>query len=379
MPPPKTPVTAVLRIGQERLTAATVDRDLRVRSRRDAPMAALPQAPYPALDHHHAWRWMVAVLQDFAETFQVEAVVPTAFGGTAALVNTAGLVLPLMHPKAEPPAEVRDAFAAAAPSAELVGMTTPERGTSLALQLFWQQAAFPDAFARAERLLSHAAYWGYCLTGGGLATEGSSLADGGQLVEVPSCRPSRFAREQGFAKLMAAIREPHRLLGRLAPEVAGRADLQPTTPVLVGSSDHAAAHGLLLAASLDAAALLLADERLLLVPGTAAVDGPWRTVLSLDRRPLLEVRGVADAAMTARLLAGVGHRGPVIVAGDWHDTPALAAELETRNQATFQLEDAALWAQGAAFLAALNRRPMVPRLPLVRVSVDDCAPRGLEP
>lgn len=365
---PLTPVTAVLRVGIDGLALAAVDRNLAIRARREAPSPPLEGAPYPALDHHHVWRWLGAALQDFAESFRVEAIVPTAFGGTAALVDDEGLVLPMIHPAALPPAALRAAFAAEAPAAADVGMETPAEATSLALQLYWQKRLFPDAFARTRWILPHAAYWGHRLTDGGLASEASSLADGGQLIEIKSHRPSTLARREGFQLRLPALREPHRRLGRLAPALAERTDLAASTPVLVGASDRAAAHGLLLAASLDDAALLLARDGLLLVPGGVAPGPGRRTILSLDRRPLAAVDAGAAADAALRTLVDLKHRGPVVIAGAWPEAPALAASLDPHNVAVFTLDDADLWAQGAAFLALLERRPPVPRLPLVRVA-----------
>ncbi len=366
-----TPVTAVLRVAKTKVVLAAVDRELVVRARREAPNPPLGGAPYPALDHHHVWRWLLAVLQEFAETFRVEAIVPTAFGETAALVDDAGPVLPLMRGEAEPPATIRAAFEALAPRPDAVGALTPPNRSSLALQLFWQQKAFPEAFARVRRILPHAAFWGARLTGGAHAAEASSLAAGGQVLELSSCRPSTVARRLGWQLRLPALREPHRLLGRVAPEVVARTDLRPDTRVFVGAADVAVAHGLLLAASLDEAALLLADEHVILVPGTCVPSAERRLILSLDRRQLVEQRLRGGVPSIVAMLAELEHTGPVVVAGTWPHAKALAGAVAPRGQATFVIEDGDLWAPGGALLAQFEQRRPVPRLALERVATDD--------
>ncbi len=376
MPGPKTPVTAVLKVGEDDLALAAVDRELAVLAKRTAPNPPLAGAPYPAVDTAHVWRWLIAALGDLGEVFRVEAIVPTAFGATGALVDGAQLVLAMMRPAAEPPKAVREAFAAIAPAPDLAGVATPARGTSLALQLYWQQEAFPEAFARARWILGHAAYWGFRLTDGVPAAEAASLVEGGQLAEVAGARPTTLARRMGWQLLWPAQRDAHRLLGRLEPEVAERTELAPGTPVLVGTSERAAAHALVLAAGYDRAAVVTAtDGRVsLATPGAGHVEATRRRLVSVDGRPFTVARELADTRAVVAELDAMACSGPVLVEGDWAHAGELARARAGRGQAVLRIEDADLWAKGGALLALWGRRRTPVKLALERLDSESEAP-----
>jgi sugar (pentulose or hexulose) kinase len=367
---PRLPVTAALRVGLDGLAMAAVDRELQIRARRDAPNPPATDAPWPAVDGHHVWRWILAVLEDFGEQFRIEAIVPTADPRTVALTDGRHLLTAMMRPDARPPAAIREAFVAAAPWPERSGRPLDDGETTTALQLFWQQHLHPETFAGARWILPHANWWGFRLSDGVPASEASSLVAGGHVAECPSARPSTLARRQGWQLLLPALREPHRLLGRLAPAIAEHTGLAADTAVLVGGSDVMVAHALVLAAGFDRAALVLVREGCVLVPGTTTPSPTQCVLASLDRRPVVRTALPAAAATLAAGLDALGHAGPVVVAGEWAETPALAAARTTRDQAVFAIEADALWAQGAALLAHWGRRPALPRLAIRRVGAD---------
>ncbi len=375
---PKPPVTAVLKVGEDDLALAAVDRELTVVAKRTAPNPPLAGAPYPALDTAHVRRWLIAALGDLGEVFRIEAIVPTAFGATCGLVDGVHTVLAMMRPTAEPPEAIRDGFAAEAPDPALAGVATPAGGTSLALQLYWQERAFPEAFARARWILGHAAYWGFRLTDGVPSSESASLVEGGQLVEVPGARPTTLARRMGWQLRLPARRDAHRLLGRLRPDVAERTELAADTPVLVGTTTGAAAHAVVLAAGYDRGAVLksTAGGAVLTTPGVGVVTPDRRRLLSVDGRPLTQASGLADAAAVAGELDARACRGPVLVEGDWAGAGVLARALAARGQAVLRIEDADLWAKGGALLAMWGRRHPPVKLALERVAGDDCPAGG---
>jgi sugar (pentulose or hexulose) kinase len=378
VPGPKTPVTVVLKVGEDDLALAAVDRGLGVLAKRTAPNPPLAGAPYPALDTAHVQRWLIAALGDLGELFRVEAIVPTAFGATCGLVDGTHLVLAMMRPTAEPPSALREAFVAGAPDPDHAGLPTPANGASLALQLFWQHKAYPDEFARARWLLGHAAYWGFRLTDGVPATEAASLIEGGQLAEVAGARPTTLARRMGWQLLLPARRDAHRLLGRLDPDVAERTELPRATPVLVGTTPRAAAHALVLAAGYDRAAVLTAGAggATLVTPGAGPVDATRRRLVSVDGRIFTLARDLADAASVAAELDAADGGGPVLIDGDWPAAAALAGARAERGQAVLRIDDADLWAKGGALLAHWGRRRTPARLALERVVADDCPPAG---
>ena len=369
MAAPRPPVTVALRVGLDGLAMAAVDRELEIRARRDAPNPPAT-APWPAIDGHHVWRWILAVLEDFAERFRVEAVVPTADPRTVALTDGRHLLAAMMRPDARPPAALRAAFVAAAPRPDRSGRPVDEAETTTALQLFWLQHVQPEIFTRARWVLPHGNWWGFRLSDGVPAGEASSLVAGGHLAECPSARPSTLARRQGWQLLLPALREPHRLLGRIAPAIAAHTGLATDTAVLVGGADLLVAHALILAAGFDRAALVLVGDGCLLVPGTTTPDAGHRVLASLDRRRVVQTTLPADAAALTARLDDLGHAGPVVVAGAWAGTRALAAARAARDQAVFAIDDDALWARGAALLAHWGRRPALPRLAIRRVGAD---------
>jgi len=375
---PKTPVVAVLSVGEDALALAAVDRDLAVVAKRTAPNPPLAGAAYPAIDTAHVWRWFMAALGDLAELFRVEALVPTAFGTTAALVDDSELALAMMRPDAEPPAAVRAAFEAVAPAPVQAGLATPAIGTSLGLQLFWQQEAFAAAFARARWILGHAAYWGFRLTSGVAASDTASLVEGGQLAEVVGGRPTTLARRRGWQLLLPARRDPHRLLGRLGADAADCCGLPRETEVLVGTTPRAAAHALLLAAGFDRAAVVTVDGRRAEVttPGATAVTAERRLLASADGRTLSRTHTAPSAEAVAEALDAAGCAGPVLVVGEWRGASGLAGLRAARGQGVLLVEDADLWAKGGALLARWGRRPPPVKLALTRLAESDCAASG---
>ena len=61
-------------------------------------------APYLHVDVEAIFAWLVGALGQLSERFEIEAIVPCAYGSTAALIDDDGLVLPMMDYEAEPPA-----------------------------------------------------------------------------------------------------------------------------------------------------------------------------------------------------------------------------------------------------------------------------------
>ena len=95
----------------------------------------------------------------------IRAIVPTSYGSTAALVNQADLVLPILDREATPPAPIAAAYAEVAPWFEECHCPIDPAGLTLGRQLFWLSHAFPDEFGRARWILPFAQYWAWGLTG----------------------------------------------------------------------------------------------------------------------------------------------------------------------------------------------------------------------
>src|SRR3546814_3118911 len=73
--------------------------------------------------------------------------------------------MPVMDYEADPPDAVKHAYAEAAPPfAEVYAPTNPG-GLTLGRQLFWQERAWPEAFAATRAILPYPQYWAWRLTG----------------------------------------------------------------------------------------------------------------------------------------------------------------------------------------------------------------------
>ncbi|MGH6944765.1 MAG: FGGY-family carbohydrate kinase, partial [Geminicoccaceae bacterium] len=155
----KPEAVAVLDVGKTNVKLLAIAPEGKVLSSRSAPNAVRGGEPYPHCDTEHIWRWMMAALADLGERFAIQAIVPTAYGSTAALVVGSELALPILDYEAEPPAAIGSAYAEVAPWFEECCCPVNPAGLTLARQLFWQSRAFPEAFARARWILAFAQYW----------------------------------------------------------------------------------------------------------------------------------------------------------------------------------------------------------------------------
>ncbi|MGH6920973.1 MAG: FGGY family carbohydrate kinase, partial [Geminicoccaceae bacterium] len=227
----KPEATAVLDVGKTNVKLLAVAPDGKILSSRSAPNAVRRGEPYPHCDTEHIWRWMMAALADLGEAFAIEAIVPTGYGSTAALVADDTLVLPIMDYEAEPPAAIAAAYAEAAPWFEECCCPVHPAGLTLARQLFWQSRAFPEAFASARWILPFAQYWSWGLCGVP-ASEVTSIGAQTQLWNPRERDLSMLAKDEGWDELLPPLRYAFETLGPLQREVAEKCALPIDTPVL---------------------------------------------------------------------------------------------------------------------------------------------------
>src|SRR3546814_2495241 len=94
---------AVLDLGKTNLKLVVVDPEGRTVDSRMAPNRPLPGPPYPHVDVDHVWRWLLDALASAVRRHLIRAIVPCAYGSTAALVGADGLAVPVMDSVADPP------------------------------------------------------------------------------------------------------------------------------------------------------------------------------------------------------------------------------------------------------------------------------------
>ncbi|HEX5078043.1 MAG TPA: hypothetical protein VFV80_02755, partial [Geminicoccaceae bacterium] len=178
------------------------------------------------------------------------AIVPTAYGSTAALVAGDALVLPIMDYEAEPPPAIAAAYAEMAPWFEECCCPIYPAGLTLARQLFWQSRAFAEEFRRARWILPFAQYWAWGLCGVP-ASEVTSLGAQTQLWNPRERDLSMLAKREGWDEMLPPLRYAFDVLGSLQLEIAESCSLPPETPVLCGIHDSNADYARYLAGGLD--------------------------------------------------------------------------------------------------------------------------------
>ena len=240
----------VLDIGKSNLKVVAVDPAGRVLATRTAANVPRPEGPYPHADVEAMADWLTAALVDLAHDFEVLAVVPTAYGSAAALIDGERLVLPVMDYEAEPPVEVARAYAEVAPPFEECCCPINPAGLTLGRQLFWQERCWPREFARARWILPFAQYWSWRLTGT-VAGEVTSLGAQTQLWRPGEGGFSSLVERRGWASKLPPLSPAFAIAGHPTPEVGAATSLPPRAPVLVGIHDSNANYARYLAAGLD--------------------------------------------------------------------------------------------------------------------------------
>lgn len=211
---------------------------------------SLEGEPYLHVDVERIWTWLVKALSDLANQFEIEAIVPCAYGSTAALIDDHGLVLPMMDYEAEPPADIVHGYAAVAPTFTEVCCPINPASLTLARQLFWQSRHHPDQFAKARWILPAAQFWAWRLTGKA-ATEVTSLGAQSQLWNPRASKATEFAEREGWSKLFPPRRAAFDELGPLKASLVKDLGLPKAPPVLVGIHDSNANYARYLATGLD--------------------------------------------------------------------------------------------------------------------------------
>ena len=67
---------------------------------------SLDAEPYLHVNVERIWAWLLEALSDTAQKVEIEAIIPCAYGSTAALIDDDGLALPMMDYEAEPPDDI---------------------------------------------------------------------------------------------------------------------------------------------------------------------------------------------------------------------------------------------------------------------------------
>jgi sugar (pentulose or hexulose) kinase len=229
MQPPRG--TLVIDIGSTNTKLVLFEGNGRPLRERRVESRHVPGPLYQSLDPEPALAFLKEALPEFDAELPVDVIVPSAHGSALALLDEGGnLALPVMDYLAEPPAEIVAAYRRIAPPFAEVFCPVNPMALTLGLQLFWQETAFPDAFARVRTILPWGQYFAFRLTGRAV-TGYTELGAQTQLVDVTARQFSSLARERGWDRLFAPQAPPFATLSTLQPEfrpanLNGRAEVK---------------------------------------------------------------------------------------------------------------------------------------------------------
>jgi sugar (pentulose or hexulose) kinase len=227
---------AVLDIGKTNLKLLVASEDGWPIETLTVPNAANTASPYLAYDHAVLEGWFLDALAEVTKRHAIGALIATAHGCGAVLVEGDVAVLPMMDYEAVSPPEIDAAYAACAPPYAEVFCSNGAGAMRLAKQLLWQEQAFPAEFARATAYLTTAQYFAMRL-GGRKASEISQLAAQGHIWDAARGRPSSIMRARGWDRLLPEPQPAGAVLGTVSERVARRTGLAPTTEILSGVHD----------------------------------------------------------------------------------------------------------------------------------------------
>jgi L-fuculokinase len=249
----------VLDIGKTNAKLALIDAGGRVLAERRRANAVQDSGPYPHLDVEGIWDWLLAGCREFAALATVSAIVPVTHGATAALVDEAGLVLPVLDYEA--PLEGIDYDSLRPAYGETFSPCLPA-GLNLGRQLAWLAQRFSGEFARARHILTYPQYWAWRLSGVASA-EATSLGCHTDLWDPLRQQYSSLVSRMGWQQLLPPLAQAWTPLGPVLPELAAATGLPPACVVLSGIHDS------------NASLMRYLDQEGKAAPRTVLSTGTW--------------------------------------------------------------------------------------------------------
>lgn len=212
---------AVVDVGATNVKVALFDGAGNLRAERKAPSRHVEGPPYRHIDPEAMAALCRTALPELDAILPIDTVVPCAHGAAAACLAADGrLALPVMDYTAEPPPALVEAYRKIEPHfSEVFGPLLPMALTH-GLQLYWQEQAFPEAFARVAFIMPWIQYVSVRL-GGRPVTEISGMSCQSQLMDIRTSRPSSLARARGWDRLFPEMVPAWTVTGTLKPEFRG--------------------------------------------------------------------------------------------------------------------------------------------------------------
>lgn len=291
---------AVIDVGKTNIKVALVDLETRTEvSVRRMPNTVRSDGLFPHFDEERLWGFILSSLGDLQHEANIEAIVATTHGATAALLNAAGqLALPILDYEFDGPDSVRPDYERIRPGFAESGSPPLPGGLNLGAQLYWQSVTFPERFAAVTTILPYPQYWGYRLTGV-VATEATSLGCHTDLWAPHRRNFSSMVEASGWTRLMPPLKRASDRLGEVLPDIAARIGIDARTPVHVGIHDsNASLLPHLLSRPAPFSVLSTGTWVIALAVGGNAVE------LDPNRDTLINVNALGDPVPSARFMGG---------------------------------------------------------------------------
>jgi L-fuculokinase len=227
---------AVIDVGKTNTKIALYDGAGKLLAERKTASVNHEGPPYRHLDPAPVIALCRSALPELDAICPIDAIVPSAHGAAVACIDGDGrLAVPVMDYTAEPPPGVVAAYREVEPSFEEAGSPLLPMALTHGLQLFWQQKAWPQEFARTAAIMPWIQYVAFLLSGG-LATEVSSMSCQSHLMDVREAKLSSLIERMGIAHLFPPMKKAWEPIGVLRQEFKGGA-FRGEAHVLAGVHD----------------------------------------------------------------------------------------------------------------------------------------------
>jgi sugar (pentulose or hexulose) kinase len=200
------------------------------------PNGVVASPPYPHADVEKIWQFLLQALAEANKANKIDVVVPTTHGCAAALVDEAGLVLPVMDYEFAGVEEIEPLYVSLRPPFSQTFSPALPAGLNLGRQLAWQRQRLPADFARVKHVLAYPQYWAWRLSGVA-ASEVTSLGAHSDLWAPLAGKASSMVAALDLVERMPPLQPAYRRLAAIKPAIAAATGLASGVGVLCGVHD----------------------------------------------------------------------------------------------------------------------------------------------
>lgn len=263
------------------------------------PNVVLNDGPYPHFDVDTLWRFILDGLKSLQQQHGVDAITATAHGGSGVLLgDDLELAAPIMDYEFDGLSATGAEYDKLRPSFQETGSPRMAGGLNFGAQLHWVFSSFPDIAKRTKSVVTYPQYWTARLTGV-ISTEVTSLACHTDLWSPMKAQVSSMARERGWDRLLAPVRNASEELGALLPNIVQQTGIDENTPVYCGIHDSNA--------SLYPHILSQTEPFCVVSTGTWVVVmavGDTSVKLDANRDTLMNVNALSNPTPSAKFMGG---------------------------------------------------------------------------